>query len=324
MAESNNTPKISIGLPVFNGEKYISQTIEAILSQTFTDFELIITDNASTDCTQSICKTFAAQDERIRYIRNPENIGAAANYNKCFKLSRGQYFRWNAHDDLINDVFLEKAAAFLDSHQETDTACASISYIDKNGNKRKQSTKKTRDIKPYRASDIKTIPDMTKISAAEKYCALVDLCGFDNAIFGLIRREAVKKTSLHQKYYASDQAFVAELGMAGNFTMVPEAILYTRDHKNRSSNMQSKAIRHKWIAPDTSERFYFEHLNLLRQHLHTAWQYRHEAPLHKTLPFLMWWATRPYRLGWYGMEIIGALCPRLRDQIIHLARRNPA
>lgn len=82
-------PRVSIGLPVYNGEVFLAETLNSILSQTFQDFELIICDNASTDQTQEICRKFARQDERIRYYRNEANLGAAKNFNRVFSLARG-------------------------------------------------------------------------------------------------------------------------------------------------------------------------------------------------------------------------------------------
>ena len=81
------TPRVSIGLPVYNGDNFVGQAIESLLAQTYEDIELIVSDNASTDGTEDICRTFAAQDERVRYFRNAENIGLVRNYNQTFTLS---------------------------------------------------------------------------------------------------------------------------------------------------------------------------------------------------------------------------------------------
>ena len=88
---SNNKPRISIGMPVFNGEKFIAETLDSLLTQTYSDFELIISDNASTDNTEQICRKYASKDPRINYFRNKSNFGAAKNYNRVFKLSSGEY-----------------------------------------------------------------------------------------------------------------------------------------------------------------------------------------------------------------------------------------
>src|SRR5262249_43149161 len=92
-------PKVSLGLPVYNGEKYLPNALTRLLKQDFTDFELIICDNASTDRTQEICLDFAVRDPRIRYFRNEKNIGLAANHNRTFELSSGSFFKWVSHDD---------------------------------------------------------------------------------------------------------------------------------------------------------------------------------------------------------------------------------
>ena len=92
-------PRVSVGIPVFNGERFLAETIESILAQTFKDFEIVISDNASTDRTEEICRSYAARDPRIRYNRNDTNRGAAWNHNRVFELARGEYFKWQSHDD---------------------------------------------------------------------------------------------------------------------------------------------------------------------------------------------------------------------------------
>src|SRR6185369_14491682 len=106
MAEG--TPRLTIGLPVYNGAKFIRATIDSILSQTFTDFEVIICDNASTDATSQICAEYAARDPRVRHVRNQTNIGPAPNYQKCVDLARGELFKWQAADDTLAPTMFEK------------------------------------------------------------------------------------------------------------------------------------------------------------------------------------------------------------------------
>ena len=94
-------PKVSIGLPVYNGERYLAETIQSLRDQVFSDFEIIICDNASTDGTAEICRRYLTLDKRIRYYRHSKNLGAAFNFNRTFKLASGKYFKWAAHDDLV-------------------------------------------------------------------------------------------------------------------------------------------------------------------------------------------------------------------------------
>lgn len=115
-ADSDNeakAPTVTIGMPVYNGEKYIAEAIDSLLSQTFTDFELIISDNASTDKTGLICREYANQDERITYIRHNKNRGALQNFQFVLDEAKGKYFMWAAHDDLWAPDFLEKSTDLL-------------------------------------------------------------------------------------------------------------------------------------------------------------------------------------------------------------------
>ncbi len=113
-ASREKRPRVSIGMPVFNGEKFLAEAIESILAQSFRDFELIISDNASSDRTEEMCRAFAARDERIRYFRQPVNQGAAWNHNFVFNQSSAGYFKWQCHDDLCDPTFIEKCVAVLD------------------------------------------------------------------------------------------------------------------------------------------------------------------------------------------------------------------
>ena len=106
--------KLSIGMPIYNGDEFLKEAIESLLNQTFEDFEIIISDNASTDQTQQICRYYADLDPRIRYYRCKENLGAAWNYNRVFELSYGEYFKWAAHDDYCAPSFFERCVEALD------------------------------------------------------------------------------------------------------------------------------------------------------------------------------------------------------------------
>ena len=112
---SSRAPRVSVGLPVFNGERYLARAIESVLRQDFADFELVVSDNASTDRTGEICEEYARRDARVRYVRNPRNLGAGPNYDRCFRLARGEYFKWAAHDDRLAPDYLSQTGAALDA-----------------------------------------------------------------------------------------------------------------------------------------------------------------------------------------------------------------
>ena len=92
--------RLTIGLPVYNGEKYIAESLDVLLGQSFADFELIISDNASTDGTGDICLRYDRQDSRVRYFRQPDNVGPGPNHNFVAEKARGELFKWAANDDL--------------------------------------------------------------------------------------------------------------------------------------------------------------------------------------------------------------------------------
>src|SRR5207248_940805 len=107
-------PQISVGMPLYNADRFLQETLDSILAQTFVNFELVISDNASNDRTEEICRAYAARDSRIRYYRKEINRGAAWNHNRVFELSRAKYFKWACYDDLLAPTFLEKCVAVLD------------------------------------------------------------------------------------------------------------------------------------------------------------------------------------------------------------------
>ena len=108
-------PTVSVGLPVFNGARYLAEAVESILGQTLEDLELVISDNGSTDATEELCRGYAADDRRVRYVRQPRNRGASWNFNEVFWLSRGRYFHWHPHDDVLEPAFLRLCVEALEA-----------------------------------------------------------------------------------------------------------------------------------------------------------------------------------------------------------------
>lgn len=234
-APAENAPLVSVGLPVWNGEKYLPATLESLLSQTFTDFELIISDNGSTDRTPEICQAAASRDPRVRYSRFPENIGAAKNYNHTFALARGRYFKWAAHDDLLKPRYLEACVAEFERHPETVVVYPRTELIDAAG----QVT----------GSDPITLaePDAWPHRRLWAFHRQISLA---NPVFGLIRAEALRQTRLIDVFIKSDIVLLAELLMLGEFREVPEVLFHRRLHQERSleANRTDAALR-AWFDP---------------------------------------------------------------------------
>jgi glycosyltransferase involved in cell wall biosynthesis len=234
-------PKLSIGLPVFNAETYLRSTLKVLLTQTFQDFELIISDNASTDSTAEICAEYQEEDRRIRYSRNPENLGAARNFNQVFSLARGEYFKWATYDDSMANDFLSKCVAVLDQDPGIILAFSREQRIDPEGN------------------ILQTRHHEMRIDDPRPHIRFRDLIFVRHscvAIGGVIRREILRKTPLIGSYVGSDRNLLAELGLLGRFFEIPEVLFYRRDHPENTFRKYSRNELQKWFDPQSSKRFH--------------------------------------------------------------------
>ena len=266
MGES--VPKVSLGLPVYNGSQYLAASIDSLLAQTFADFELIISDNASTDDTESICRRYARQDERIRYYRVEENLGAAWNYNRVFELAQGEYFKWAAHDDIHMPTFLEKTVEVLDRRPEVIWCFGRYSHIGPNG--RLVPGAAERDLSFINPNGI----DRSSPRPHQRFQAiLLSRAGLD--IYSLHRREVVAKTVVFPPYYGSEKVFLAELAMLGPYEEIPETLIHFRVHPDASGCLPTESDLQYFIDPRDRRRFAFTRLRLLKGH----WQAVHRFPL---------------------------------------------
>jgi glycosyltransferase involved in cell wall biosynthesis len=214
-------PKVSIGLPVYNGEKYLRFALNSVLQQTYGNFELIISDNASTDATQKICQEFAARDHRIRYYRNDTNIGAARNYNRVFELRRGKFFKWASHDDEFHPSLLESCLkAFEQSPPTTVLVFSKAAIIDEQGC--------VLDL----AQD--TINQSNNCSFT-RLGSLIFYSHYAHPLWGLIRSDALRRTRLIGNFEA-DHILLAELALLGKCVEIPEVLYWERRHGGSAIN----------------------------------------------------------------------------------------
>lgn len=235
-------PKVSIGLPVYNGERYLADTVQTILAQSLTRIELIISDNGSTDGTESICRDIAQLDSRVRYFRQDSNRGAAWNYNHVFALSRASYFKWAAHDDPIEPTFLARCVHLLDTDPSVVTAFTAVKRIDEQGH--------VISIKP---PAVRTDGP----TAAQRFHATLVGVPFE-AVFGVIRREVLQRTALIGSYANSDEVLLRELTLHGRLVQIPDPLFHSRDHAGNSVRSHpSPAERAAWFDPSSSRRVVF-------------------------------------------------------------------
>ncbi|HEX3358339.1 MAG TPA: glycosyltransferase family A protein [Tepidisphaeraceae bacterium] len=238
----NGHPRVSLGLPVYNGGRYVRGAIQALLSQSFSDFELIICDNASADESETICREMAARDGRVRYVRNETNIGAAPNFNKTFELARGEYFKWVAHDDLHGVDYLKRAVEVLDAEPRVSLVHSRVGIIDAQGEAVTSVVgthgEQLRD-PPRRMGDRNLSVRLNELLLNTRWC-------FE--IFGLMRREQLARTPLHGTFYGSDKVLLTYLCLAGRFHEIPEELFFRRYHANSSTGISTARAREAWIG----------------------------------------------------------------------------
>jgi glycosyltransferase involved in cell wall biosynthesis len=245
---------VSIGLPVYDGEKYLRQALDSLLAQSFEDFELIIADNASTDATQAICESYAARDQRIRYYRNDSNIGAAPNFNRVFDLATGPYFRWAAHDDICSPRVLEKCVEVLDRDASVVLSHPRAVAIDENG----------QVIDNY-------MEKYDSLKNADSRVAQARFYDFTNRrhacfqVFGLIRTAALAETPRIGSYTGSDRVLLAELSLKGRIVEIAEP-LYVRRHKEQYCALESTETRVNWFDPSAKVDGNLAHYRTLREY----------------------------------------------------------
>lgn len=302
------SPKVSLGLPIYNGENFVREAIDSILTQTFTDFELVITDNGSTDKTQEICEAYAAQDARVKYFRNERNLGAAPNFNRAFEKCRGEYFKWVAHDDVMGPRFLEACVDVLDNNPDVVLCFPNVVVIDETG----------KHIDKY---DINLTSNVS--SPTERFRSLTTdwhMC-FD--IFGLIRRDALAQTPLMGSYGHGDGVLLARLGLMGRFHKIQEVMFYSRRHMKQSMRMFGYSVGEggndyhsyaDWFDTNNQGKFVFPQWRILQEYGRSVL----EVPISvkdKLLCFayLAWWMVKMRRELWADLRVFWKV--KVRKQV---------
>lgn len=249
-------PRVSIGLPVHNGETFLQEAVESVLPQTFGDWELRISDNASTDATGDIARSYAAADPRISYSRLETNIGAAANFNRVVTQARGEYFKWLAADDALEPAFLQRCAAALDEDGEAVLAFPRIRVIDEFAGILRDGTF------PYES------PGLDSDSPRRRFRQICAALPSIYPIFGLIRRKVLQTTRMIGPFVGADGCLLMELALRGKFRHVPEDLLRGRWHKDsygcrvgrlQRNGVAEGAAQARWYSPANRGRWYFPH-----------------------------------------------------------------
>lgn len=236
-------PKISLGMPVYNGKNYIEQAICSILDQTYPDFEIIISDNASDDGTEDICRYYSGIDNRVRYFRNDTNIGAAKNFNRTVLLAKGEFFKWAAHDDMLAPDYLNLCLQVLENDESLILCFPKTILVDDCGH----------TIGRYEVS----MKNISSESPAVRFRDLVLINHWGVEVFGLFRKRVLDTRELLAGYPGSDRTFMAELSLIGRFYEIPEYLFFSRDHRERSTRIGTIHSRAGWWDTKNSGQIVF-------------------------------------------------------------------
>jgi glycosyltransferase involved in cell wall biosynthesis len=236
-------PKISIGMPAYNSGATIRASIESLLGQSFGDFELIVSDNASTDATRDIVESLAQQDCRIRYVCHPENIGANLNYSSVARAARGEYFKWASSSDWCARTFLARCLISLEQNDDAVLAAPRTRLF---------------------AGDLTTATDymhdieILDSSALARVVELTSNLRLNNAVNGVIRMEALRHTRLIDLFYGADVVLMGHLAMLGKIIRVDEFLYYRRMEVATATALQDPVAWRKHHYPELSARVLFQ------------------------------------------------------------------
>jgi glycosyltransferase involved in cell wall biosynthesis len=213
-------------MPVRNAERHLAEALDSLLAQDYQNFELIVSDNASTDATESICRAYAARDKRVRYHRAESNQGAVRNFNRVFELAHGEYFMWAAHDDVRAPGFVSCCVAALDGHPDAVLCCTEVGFIDEN----------SRPVEAW----FDLVPPVGKTYSSRVGAIAQARYWLD--FYGLIRRNVLAQTRLAQPVWGFDVVVGMELCMRGQVLLVPERLFYYRVDRQKTAPFVASSL----------------------------------------------------------------------------------
>ncbi len=219
---TNSTLLVSVGLFVYNGERFLEESLNSILNQTFTDFELIISDNASTDRTGEIAQAYAKRDCRIRYYRSENNMGGGWNARRVYELATGKYFKQAAADDLLEPDFLRRCVEILESDPDCVVAYANTREVDENGIFIKNY------VFPAKADSSDPVGRFREMLLLLTHCY---------QIFGVMRVSALRQIPPQGIYVHGDGVLLARMSLLGRFYEIPDHLFISRRHRGNSSKV---------------------------------------------------------------------------------------
>jgi len=249
-ASTESQPLVTIGLPVYNGGKLLVPCLDSLVAQTYGNFEIVISDNASTDDTKAICEQYAARDSRIRFFTIDKNRGAAWNHRRVLELASGEYFKWCGADDAAAPRFVAECVSALKARPDAVLAFPLTVVIDEDG----QAVRKTTDRLPVSSPDPRI-----------RFKALLSNWEITHSPFyGVMRRSALERIRPFGDFLAGDRSFLAELALAGPFLQVEEFLMYRRHYSKHWK--RTTEIEQEMLNPAGADEFCPREFTMLREH----------------------------------------------------------
>ena len=213
---------VTIGVPVYNGEQFISCALDSLLGQSLANIELIISDNASTDSTETICRDFARRDARIRYFRQKRNIGAPSNWNFLIHEAHGKYFKWASASDYCAPMMLERCVNAMQGNPNIIVCTGLTQTIDEND-----------QLQEVYIRD----KSINEDSPSARFSHIMHTLSRNNIISGVIRLDVLRRTRLNRQYPSGDFVLIAELALYGKLKVMPEVYLFRRRSRDSFTSM---------------------------------------------------------------------------------------
>jgi glycosyltransferase involved in cell wall biosynthesis len=303
-------PKVSIGVPVFNGERYLEDALESLLAQDETDLEVIVADNASTDRTREIAQDFAHSDQRVVYRRNDRNIGAGPNFNEVFRHARGEFFKWAAHDDWISSDYISSCLRALENTPSAVLAFGATRSVDEHGAET--------PLLGFEFSE-RELTQLASTSEAVRFGTVISSPFWCYEVFGLIRSSALRRTDLHAPYYGSDRALLAQLSLLGAFEKVVGPVLYNRDHTRRSIRLSNARERLTWQDVAKRKGLPLPHVRLAAHYASVAWRTAPPRARLACLSSLLSWMTQRHMIFKFSLDLIELVSPSTSGKLFEAA-----
>ncbi|MEX0429541.1 glycosyltransferase [Nocardioides sp. DS6] len=260
---TTSTPALSIGLPTYNGERFLAQALDDLLAQTFTDLEVIVSDNASTDRTGEIARAYAARDPRVRYVHQPVNLGAAGNHNAVLALARGRWFAYASDDDRYAPTLFARCVEALEADPALALAHSADGFIDETG-------------------AVIAVPayllDTSAPRASDRFRSLLHEQG-GNDFYAVGRTEVFRAIRPLGGYHHADRVMVAALALHGPFHHDPEVLYHRRDHPGRGERSPDRRARAAGLDPRRRSRLRHPMLRLYLEYVAAYLLAIHDAPL---------------------------------------------